>query len=144
MMPLIIPERAHAAPTDDFVMTVKTDNPGNTSATSFKVSTTGGGYAYQVDWNNDGDVLDGVDETTVQAGDVTHDFTVAGTYTIRIIGTFPRVYYNTVGTDRQKILSVDQWGTGTWTSMEDAFFGASNMTITAIDAPDLSAVTSMK
>jgi surface protein len=39
-----------------------------------------------------------------------------------------------------RLLDVKQWGTTTWTSMQDAFFGCSNLNITATDIPNLSLV----
>jgi surface protein len=39
-------------------------------------------------------------------------------------------------------LTVEQWGTGLWRSMEGSFSGATNLTIPASDAPDLSAASS--
>ncbi len=122
---------------EHFVTTWKTDNPGASNATSITIPTTGGGYNYDVDWDNDG-IFDQFGIT----GNVTHDFGTAGTYTIRIRGQFPRIYFNNAG-DKQKILSVDQWGTITWTSMARAFYGCSNLHINATDAPDLSMVTDM-
>jgi len=41
------------------------------------------------------------------------------------------------------LLEVQQWGDTHWTAMEYAFAGCKNMDITAIDAPDLSGVTSL-
>ena len=41
------------------------------------------------------------------------------------------------------LLTIAQWGTGKWASMAGAFYGSSNMTMTATDAPDLSGVTDM-
>jgi surface protein len=38
-----------------------------------------------------------------------------------------------------RLLDVKQWGTTAWTSMRDAFFGCSNLNITATDIPNLSA-----
>jgi len=110
----------------DFITTWKTDNPGTSNNTSITIPTTGTGYSYQVDWENDG----------------THNYGVAGIYTIRIRGTFPRIYFFLSG-ENEKILSVDQWGNGSWTSMKKAFHGCFNLTSAAIDAPDLSNVTSM-
>jgi surface protein len=123
-----------------FITTWKTNNSGTSNSTSITIPTTGGGYNYDVDWNDDG-VFDQFGIT----GNVTHDFGVAGTYTIRIQGAFPRIYFNGVngGGDNRKILSVDQWGNIAWTSMERAFSGASNLTIFAGDSPDLSGVTNM-
>ncbi len=110
-----------AAPADDFVITVKTDNYGASSDTQFTIPTTGTGYNYNVDCNNDGS-----NDATAQTGDYTCNYASAGTYTIRIkdnsgIGTgFPRIYFNNTG-DKEKLLTIEQWGTGQWTSMYRAF-----------------------
>lgn len=137
------------AASDDFIITVKTDNPGSSASTAFTIPTTGSGYNYNVDCNNDA-----TDEATGVTGDYTCDYgpgglnTGAGTYTIRIkdnsgSGTgFPRIYFNQAG-DKVKLLSVEQWGTGQWTSMEKAFAGCYNLVVNATDEPDLSGVTSM-
>lgn len=131
---LILP--AHALPADDFVTTWKTDNPGASNSSSITISTVGGGYNYDIDWNNDG-VFDELGIT----GDVTHDFGVPGVYTIRIQGTFPQIY---AGADSKKIIDVNQWGTGQWRSMASAFAGASSLSvISATDTPNLSSVTDM-
>ncbi|MGH1386989.1 BspA family leucine-rich repeat surface protein [Kordia sp.] len=100
-------------------------------------------YNYQVDWNGDGDFLDG-NETTPFTGDATHDFVNAGTYTINIQGTFPAIYFNNSG-DKDKITTVNKWGNIQWQSMLRAFYGCTNLTI-ADDAgiPDLSNVTDVR
>jgi len=136
---LSIPAAAVGA--DDFVITVKTDNSGTSADTEFTIPTTGTGYNYNVDCDNDG-----TDEATGQTGDYTCSYGAVGTYTVRIKdnagdGTgFPRIYFNNSG-DKAKLLTIAQWGTGKWTTMENAFFGCENMTLTATDAPDLSNVT---
>lgn len=136
---LTLPLKTYAAyGANEFVTTWKTDNPGVSNDTSITIPTfSGETYNYSVDWNNDGTL----DETGL-TGDVTHDFGVAGTYTIRITGTFPRIFFNGGG-DAPKLISVDQWGTNAWTSMESAFAGCSNLAISASDTPNLSGVTSM-
>jgi len=106
-----------------------------TASESITIPTTGSGYNYAVDWG-DGNT------STAQTGNATHTYATAGTYTVKITGTFPRIYFNNTG-DRNKIMTIEQWGTNAWTSMESAFFGASNLTSTATDAPDLSGVTNM-
>ena len=132
-----------AAPTDDFVITVKTDNSGASTSTQFTIPTIGGGYDYNVDCNNDGTF-----EATAQTGNYTCDYTVAGTYTLRIqdntgAGTgFPRIYFNNSG-DNLKLLTIQQWGTDKWTSMNSAFYGCANLAGQASDSPDLSNVTDM-
>ncbi|KAF3978741.1 MAG: BspA family leucine-rich repeat surface protein, partial [Methylococcales symbiont of Iophon sp. n. MRB-2018] len=47
------------------------------------------------------------------------------------------------GADKEKLIDVQQWGTANWTTMVNAFFGASAMTMSASDSPDLAGVTSM-
>ncbi len=131
------------APTDDFVITVKTNNYGPSSDTQFTIPTTGVGYNYNVDCNNDG-----ANEATAQTDDYTCNYASADTYTIMIKdnsgdGTgFPRIYFNNGG-DKGKLLTIEQWGTGKWTSMVKAFQGCIYLAGGASDAPDLSNVTNM-
>lgn len=129
--------QAHAYTPDAFVMVVKTDNPGVSDALSFTIPTTGTGYSYNVDCNDDG-----TNEITARTTSYTCVYGSAGTYTVAITGTFPRIYFNNGG-DKQKLLEVQQWGTGAWMSMANAFYGASNMHVTAMDAPNLAGVTSL-
>jgi len=132
-----------ADPADDFVITVKTDNPGTSSNTEFTIPTTGVGYNYNVDCDNDN-----TDEVTDAKGNYTCSYASAGTYTIRIkdyngdgMG-FPRIYFNNSG-DKDKLLTIEQWGTGSWTSMVHAFHGCSNLAGNASDNPNLANVTAM-
>ena len=136
---IVLTRPAIAAPSDDFVTTWKTDNPGASSSTSITIPTNPAyAYSYDVDWDNDGTF----DQFGI-AGDVTHDFGVSGTYTIRIQGSFPSIYFNAT-MDRQKILSVDQWGTIAWSSMYRSYNGCTFLQVSASDSPDLSGVTSME
>ncbi len=120
-----------------FITTWKTDNSGISNSTSITIPTTGGGYNYEVDWNNDG-----IYDQSGITGDVTHNFGVAGTYTIRIRGTFPRIYCTFNG-DHDKLINVGQWGDIAWTSMASAFLSCSNLNISASDLPNLSGVADM-
>ena len=90
------------------------------------IPTTGGGYNYHVDW--------GDDETTTHTGTASHIYTNVGTstrtYTVSITGDFPRIYFNDRG-DKNKITSINQWGAISWSSMERAFEGCSNLGYTA-------------
>jgi len=96
---------------------------------------TGETYNYDVNWG-DGNT------STAQTGNATHAYAAAGTYTVSITGTFPRIYFNNTG-DKDKILEVSRWGTNAWTSMAAAFYGCSKLTLTAPDVPNLSNVTDM-
>ena len=86
LLTFLLAQVALAAPTDDFVTTWKTDNPGTSNSTSITVPMIGG--PYDVDWDNDG-VFDqfGITDS------VTHDFGVAGTYTIRIFGSYDSIRF---------------------------------------------------
>ncbi|MCI5057231.1 MAG: BspA family leucine-rich repeat surface protein, partial [Flavobacteriales bacterium] len=120
-----------------FISTWKTDNSGTSSNTSITIPAGTGTFNYDVDWDNDGTF-----EQTGITGSVTHDFGSTGTYTIRIRGTFPAMRFNNSG-DRRKILSISQWGSLGWTTMANAFYGCSNLEISASDAPDLSSVSDL-
>ena len=128
---------------EDFVITVKTDNTGTSEDWQFIIPTTGSSYSYNVDCNDDGTT-----EYINVASDYTCNYGSVGTYTIRIkdasgLGTgFPRIYFNNSG-DKDKLLTIEQWGTGKWTSMEAAFYGCTNLAGQASDSPDLSNVTSL-
>ncbi|MCI5055424.1 MAG: BspA family leucine-rich repeat surface protein, partial [Flavobacteriales bacterium] len=125
----------------DFITTWSTNPssnlPGQSCDECITIPTTGVGYNYNVDWDNDGTY----DEFGI-TGNVTHDFGVEGTYTIRISGSFPRIYFNN-NDETRKIISIDQWGSNTWTSFENAFYGCIHLDLNATDAPDLSGVTSL-
>jgi surface protein len=126
---------------DPFITIWKTDNTGTSEDDEITIPTEGSGYDYDVYWEEVGnDSNNGTEINNV--GDLTITFPSAGTYRIEISGDFPRIYFNNSG-DKLKILSIEQWGDIEWTSMMSAFYGASNLTYNAIDAPDLSGVTSL-
>ena len=116
-------------------MLVKTDNAGTSASDQFTIPTTGVGYNYDVDWG-DGTTSIGV------TGSTTHTFPSAGNYTVKISGAFPRIFFNNGG-DKLKLLEVQNWGNIAWSSFNAAFWGCSNMDVTATDVPDLSSVADM-
>jgi len=122
-----------------FVITVKTDNPGTSADTKFVIPTYHYNYNYDVDCDG---ASPGTNTLTGQTGNATCSYTNAGTYTIKITGDFPLIFFNNGG-DKEKLLSIEHWGTGQWVSMQKAFSGCSNMTVPATDAPNLSAVPNL-
>ena len=120
-----------------FVTTWNTENAGSATKT-IVIPTTGAGYDCYIDWG------DGEAEThsTGTPGNITKVYADTGTYTVRIRGKFPRIYFNNGG-DKLKLLTVANWGSIKWSSMEGAFYGCTNLTGTYSDIPDLSAVTNM-
>lgn len=126
----------------EFITTWQTDNPGTSGDNQITIPTTGGGYNYTIDWEEVGNPGSN-GSLAGQTGDATVTFPSPGTYRVEITGDFPRIYFNNSG-DREKILTVEQWGDNAWISMEHAFYGCTNMTVTATDAPDLSGVLNMQ
>lgn len=123
-----------------FIMIWKTDNPGVSADNQITIPTTGGGYNYDIFWMNLASSITG--SLTGQTGDVTITFPSAGYYSVQISGDFPRIYFNNEG-DRLKLITVEAWGSIEWASMENAFWGCTNLYVHTPDQPDLSAVTNM-
>ncbi|PSQ84236.1 MAG: hypothetical protein BRD40_01375, partial [Bacteroidetes bacterium QS_1_65_9] len=99
-------------------------------------------YDFEVDWG------DGTTEMiTGSDPDPSHTYSSAGTHTVEITGTFPRIFLDAFGDgdeiNARKLQSINQWGSIQWESMEAAFMGAENMTHNANGAPDLKGVTDM-
>ncbi len=123
-----------------FVTTWKTDNTAfeSTSETQAKISVSPRyTYNYNIDCNNDG-VFEAVNLTD----EYICNYETPGIYQIAITGDFPSLYINYTQ-DRLKLISVDNWGSIKWKSMESSFEGCENLIINAIDNPDLSEVTDM-
>ena len=96
-----------------------------------------------MDWG-DGTDATGHSDTDASTAAM-HTYTASADYDVRIIGDFPRIYFNNNNAgDKDKIIDIKQWGTQQWTSMERSFYGATNLVVTATDAPDLSSATDMR
>lgn len=108
-----------------------TDNESITIPTNATAYT----YDYLIDWG-DGTI------STDQTGNATHTYATAGSYSVAITGIFPAIYFNNKG-DKEKIKSIDQWGTIEWQSMRHAFYGCSPLGYAATDVPNLTEVTDM-
>ena len=118
--------------TTSFITTWET----TTNNESITIPTKSGSiYDYFIDWG-DGGTDEGV------TGSISHVYATPGLHEIKISGQFPRMFFNNLG-DKDKILSIDQWGAIQWTSLAHAFKGCSKLNILATDAPDLSEATSM-
>jgi len=122
-MGLVLGANAAAFKTaDSFVITVQTDNTGDSTDTQFTIPTYEYSYAdynYSIDCNDDG-TTEAIDQG---GGDYTCSYTSAGTKTIVINGNFHHIYFNNTG-DKEKLLTVEQWGTVEWRSMDKAFYGS--------------------
>ncbi len=91
-------------------------------------------YNYTVDWG-DGSPL------TTTTSSSTHSYATPGDYDVSISGIYPA--RGLQSSNLSKLIEIKQWGNIVWGRCSQMFAGASNLTIiSAIDAPDLSQVTS--
>lgn len=109
----------------DFVATWNVASDGSTITLPLL---SGGTYSGTIDWG---------DSSTSSLSYVnrTHTFTTAGTYTITLSGTIDGFRFNNGG-DKTKFLDVSNWGNLKLTTNR-VFFGCSNFTISATDAPTI-------
>lgn len=119
-----------------FVTTWKTDNYGASDDNQITITTTTNDQNYTIDWG------DGSENTGVIGG-ITHTYSTAGTYTVSISGDFKNIRFEYSNSDNQKLLSIEQWGDIQWSTMEHAFFYCRNLTVDAIDTPDITKVSNM-
>ena len=114
-----------------FIITVKTDNAGVSNDDQFTIPTSTSGITQAFNYDietSDGQTITGV------TGNTTITFPSAGTYDIKISGSFPKCYFNNGG-DKAKLLDIKNFGIYALgsTSQERAFHGCSNMDISATD-----------
>jgi hypothetical protein len=113
---------------DDFLFTITT----TTASEVFTIPCQNKGtFNATIDWG------DGGGTSTVTAyndADLAHTYTDAGTYQIRISGTFTNIFFNS-GVDGLKVISVDNLGSVGWLSFASAFLDCTNLvTVTAGDS----------
>ena len=118
-------------PGEHFVMTWDVPSAGD----SITLPAGQASGAYTVYWG-DGQAGYGI------TGDAIHTYADAGIYTVSA-WNLDRIRLGDDAANAAKIRSIDSWGTARWTSMSEAFRGASGMMHTAGDVPDLSRVSSM-
>ena len=134
-----------------FRITVTTSNPGTSSDTSFTIPTyPAETYNYMLYCQDNTATVSQFSHSA--SGNYTCNYSIPGTYTISIYdkngdGTgFPGIYFNNSG-DKDKIVGINQWGTGKWKRMDRAFRECSNLGSVggdATDVPNLSQVSSLE
>ena len=121
---------------NNFIIKIKTNNTGASNDNQFRLPLRSTfAYDFNIDWG------DNTREHISTSSSVTHTYPAEGTYTIRINGWFPLIYFNNTG-DKLKLIEIKSWGDGKikWTSFENAFFGCTNMICTAPDTPNTSTI----
>jgi len=119
-----------------FVTVWKTDNPGTSNDDQITIPPhSTDTYDCTVYWGDGtSTVWDDTGANIISAELNTHTYPAAGTYTVRIVGNFPQIYFDDGG-DKLKILELRNWGDIGLISIDRAFLGCSNFVITAQDVP---------
>lgn len=111
--------------------TTQTTNATNTFILPLK---TGENYNFTVEWGDGSSNI--ISSASFPSNGFQHAYAVDGTYTLSIyenvVGGFPTIYFNNTG-DRFGLLEIVAWGTNKWKSLDNSFYGCSNMDITATD-----------
>ena len=92
---------------------------------------------------------DGNTEVITTNSNVQHIYDSPGTYTIKIDGEFPHIWFKNLervfgGGSHLMVTDVSNWGAIKWQTMEGAFYSCANMDISATDTPDLTNVESLE
>ncbi len=92
----------------------------------------------EIDWG------DGTVEIVTTAGPHVHDYGTDGIYTVLVTGSVTAYNsYDNVWEERQKLVSVDNWGQVGFTSMYRAFYACSNLVSVPTTSVGIEAVTDM-
>ena len=136
-------QNAAAADPGPLVLKIDTTNTegGSTASDTFKLALQNvGTYNFDIDWGDD-------TTSTITAyndANLTHTYSTGGEYIVKVNindGTFGGAnggtlrVNNLASNDRLKYVEVQQWGEYmTWYEISQAFYGCSNMDITATDS----------
>lgn len=122
-----------------FISTWKTDNVGtsNDNEITLPLESTGT-YNFTADWGDGSlDII-----TVYNQAEVTHTYSSAGTYIVKISGQIEGWRFNSVG-DCLKITDISQWGNLIIGNNNSYFYGCSNMDVSATDELDVSGCTTL-
>jgi surface protein len=126
-----------------FVFTIDTTltSIGSTGPDKFQIPTDAGGtYDFEVDWG-DGDV-DTI--STWNDPKTEHTYSANGVYNVTIKGQLSGWTFNNTG-DRDKLLSIEQWGILEPGNVVGHFYGCSNLDLSGVsDIPNLSTTNTLE
>ncbi len=127
---------------DSFITLWQSDNGGKTSMTQVEVPAIG---SYDYYWENIADL--NISGSGTATGLIVINFPEPGTYRLEItpVGAEPFSAFqfgDSSGNrgDATKLIDVRQWGNIEWESFEYAFYGATNLEVSASDIPNLTKV----
>tara|TARA_R100001510_G_C7632698_1_gene191304 strand:- start:181 stop:1023 length:843 start_codon:yes stop_codon:yes gene_type:complete len=121
----------------EFRFTIKTDNAGTSNNDQFTLplDSSFSSITAKVDWG-DGNTDD---ITTYNQSEVTHTYSSAGTYTIKITNALKGWRFNNSG-DKLKMLDIENYGILD-INTDKTFNGCNNLTQSATDAPTITTTT---
>jgi|GEM_PF-2275094 len=124
-----------------FISSWKTDNAGTSTSTQILLPLNStyayDFYAYWGDGSNS-------HITTYNQAEITHTYSVAGTYTVKVIGIFKGIFF-AGGGDKLKIIHIAQWGClKIGDTIGYHFYGCNNMACSATDILDLTGVIALE
>jgi hypothetical protein len=103
-----------------FIFKIDTTLTGDSANDSFILPTNEGGYDCYIDWGDE------ITHHTGIPGNILHTWNSPGIKTIIIRGVFPQIYFSGVG-DKNKLISIENFGYVMWKTMAYAFYGCSNL-----------------
>lgn len=125
-----------------FISTWDTTNTSTGSSNNDQVKLpleSGGTYNFIVDWgDNNKDII-----TVWNQSEVTHTYSSAGIYNIKIKGIIKGWRFNNTG-DKLKITDISNWGCLRLGNNNGYFYGCSNLNLTAKDKLDLTDTTTLR
>jgi surface protein len=135
--------------TNSFTIVVKTNNEGVSNNNQFQFTGSLGNFrVIATPLNNNQSPIGPKIGFGNLSNDATITFPNSGLFELEIIPIgndstrFRRINFNNGG-DRLKLLEIKKWGNVNWTSFTNAFFGCSNLNVTATDIPNLTNVFSL-
>ena len=140
----LLPAASASATTSAFISTWDTtatiSDPTSTADNQVRLPlVAGGAYDFTADWG-DGTTSE---VTSADDPDATHTYAAPNpSATVSITGTIDGFAFLDKG-DRNKLTNISQWGQLKLGNTGGYFYGASSLSITATDSPDLSGTTNM-
>jgi surface protein len=129
--------------TDPTAFITKWTFPTAVTSIQFNALTTASPVNYTYSLSTGGGGSGSFTQSTAGAVSLPITIPAGSSVTLLLESTNLRRFYINNGPQKTDLMEVAQWGTVQWTSMESAFFGCSNLQITASDAPILTGVTNM-
>ncbi len=132
--------------TPEFITTWNVEGPSSPTIYIYTDAAFAGQYDFDIDWG------DGSPIETNQTSTISHLFPANDTdYTVKITGDFPHFLLSDplsygctdVFNNPDHLKEIKQWGSIAWESMTSSFACATDLNITATDAPELGLVNDM-